>query len=252
MPIAVSRIARCSSAVAPAAARKTGRLYGICPSAGSLGAKERRNARSKSGGWRRTSALAARPGTPRHLHPPRLARRSVYNRRVRLFSGIDRVAQVLAPLRAGLHAVPRGAVRRRDAAARPAAARHRRTRGSVVLQQETATPLVGARGRELRRRGEKGDAGGRQHLHQQGSAAAQPARRRPAVAPLLSRTSPNACRAARDEPRLGRHRRRPKATCSPTITSSRAPTTSSSCSPTAGAIARARPRHAIPSPTSPC
>ena len=109
--------------------------------------------------------------------------------------------------------LPRGAVRRRDAAARPAP--RFAGKNNVVLLQEAATrrpPAAPTIATSCRRR-EEGDAGGGQHLHQQGSPHAQPAARRFAAAPLLPGLRASASLAARDQPRLGRHRRAAKATC---------------------------------------
>ena len=89
--------------------------------------------------------------------------------------------------------------------------------GSVIVTQETATPVVARARGELRGRREESDAGGRQHLHEQGSALAQPARRRSAVPPLLSRTSIAARRSGRRASAPASSSPR-KATCSPIIT----------------------------------
>ena len=117
----------------------------------------------------------------------------------------DRVAQALAPFRAGLHAVPRRAVRRRDAAAGPARAqrraRSRRRAAPGDRDADHAAAVV-----EPCRRGEKGDARRRQHLHEQGDAPARAARRRRDAAPLFSRSRRAHAAPARHEPGLRRDR----------------------------------------------
>ena len=72
-------------------------------------------------------------------------------------------------------------------------------------RRRPTTPVVAAQGRVLCRCREEGDAGGGQHLHEQGSALAQSAGRRPAVPPLFPRPRPPGA-AAPDEPGLGRDR----------------------------------------------
>ena len=122
-----------------------------------------------------------------------------YNRRLcRYGSTIRRAPQILAPLRAGLHAVPRRAVRRRDAAAGPAAARRRGTRG----QRRAAAGDVDAGGRRRRSR-RYADAAKKAMpavvniYTSKEMRAAQSARRRPAAAPLLSRPRRAAAAPAR-------------------------------------------------------
>ena len=117
--------------------------------------------------------------------------------------------KLLAAFRAGLHAVPRRAVRRRDAAPGSAAARLRTSAGSVVLLQETA------RRRSRRRQvASYADAAKKAMPAVVNIYTSKEMRQRNPLLddPLLRRYFPDLAervpRAARDEPRLGRHRSR--------------------------------------------
>ena len=63
---------------------------------------------------------------------------------------------------------------------------------NVVLLQEAATPVDDATRGELRRRREEGDARGREHLHEQGGARAQPDRSTIRSCAAISPSSPSA------------------------------------------------------------
>ncbi len=145
-------------------------------------------------------------------------------------------AQGLAPVLADGDDRGCAAVRRRDAQARLAEARagggrHRpggvdagggaRGRAAGSGAQRLADRSRNG-GDELCRGGEARGAGGRQHHREPAPRARM---RRPGLQ-LLLRPSAAGARGAPDRPRLGRDRLGVGATCSPTTTSSRAPTTS--------------------------
>ena len=146
--------------------------------------------------------------TPRRGRPQRACGCATYNACVFPFHGTaTRVAQVLAPVRAGLHPRHRRAVRGVDAAAGPRAAPCRAGRAARGQRRAGHAHRRRGAGRELRRRRPDRDAGGRQHLHEQGSRRAEPARRRRAVPPLFPRPRQAHGAAAGAQPGLGRHRR---------------------------------------------
>ena len=103
----------------------------------------------------------------------------------------------------------------------------------------------------VRRGREEGHAVGRQHLHEQGDARAQPDAGRQPVAPLLSGSRRALAAAARHQPRLRRDRRERRLRAHEQPCRRRARTTSSSCSPTAAASRRSCAAR-IRSPIWPC
>ena len=114
----------------PRQVRKTCRLYGIWPSRrkpGDLPAREICCRISRLRRIRNAATAAGRPATPDSLYT------------------FAHASQILAPLRAGLHAVPRGAVRGASRCARTCCRARSGRAGSVIVTQETATPVAATR-----------------------------------------------------------------------------------------------------------
>src|SRR5258706_7286695 len=158
------------SAVSGARSQKTRGLYGICPTE----VQNCPNFAVESGSCKGDRLLL------------QIGFRTV-ERRCPLY--FRHASQILAVLRAGLHAVRGCALRGLHAAARPAAAPHRPRRQRHRHAGEHDARRFGESFFLCGRR-EKSHARRGQHLHQQGRALAQSARRRSHLPPLLSRSAP--------------------------------------------------------------